>query len=136
MLNSSLKCSQNASADTYMEDPLQSQFTDSKNKGAHPDKCSDEWPTQLKENCEDILQSLNLEALIPHLLKNDLLTQSEYQELEVYKEMPRRQNRYFLLTVLPRKGREAFNMFIECLKAEKGHLGHRDLVKTLCNKKK
>ena len=91
------------------------------------------WPPQIKENYDIILQSLNMNALLPHLLKNDLLTIREYQEIDRDKDVPLRQNEYFLLTVLPGKGRNAFNMFVKCLKAEKRHLGHQDLIKILCN---
>ena len=94
------------------------------------------WPPQIKENYEIISQTLNMNALLPHLLKNDLLTVREYQEINRDRDVPLQQNEYFLLTVLPRKGREAFNAFVKCLKAEKRHLGHQDIVEILCNEKR
>ena len=106
-----------------------------KNNGARPTS-SDGWPPQLKENYKIILQNLNLNALLPHLVQNHLLTQKECQEIDRDKDVPLRQNHYFLLYVLPQKGRDAFTVFMKCLKAEKEHLGHQDLVKILCNKKK
>ena len=76
---------------------------------------------------------MNLEALLSHLLKKKLLSQCEYQELDFRRELRQRQNQYFLLNILPGKGRGAFNKFLECLKAEKEHLGHQDIVETLLN---
>lgn len=94
------------------------------------------WPPQIKDNYEDILHSLNINTLLPDLLKNDLLTMREYQEINRDRDIPLRQNEHFLLTILPRKGRNAFDVFLKCLKAEKGHLGHQDLVEILCNEKR
>lgn len=95
----------------------------------------DGWPPLLKDNYDDFLQNVNLDALLPDLIKNSLLTLSESQELQCYKEMHRRQNQHFLLNVLPRKGRNGFKLFMKCLKAEKEHLGHRYLAEKFCNKK-
>lgn len=120
------------SADMY---PLQSQSAANiKNKSARP--TTDGWPPRLKENYKIILQNLNLNELLPHLVENGLLTPRESQEIDRDKAVPLTQNQHFLLYVLPQKGRDAFDMFIKCLKAEKDHLGHQDLVKILCNKKK
>ena len=101
-----------------------------------PQAAADGWPPQLNENYDDFLQHLNMESLLPHLLENSLLTQSEIQELECFKEMPRRQNLHFLQNVLPQKGRGAIDVFIKCLKAEKKHLGHRYLVEKLCDRRR
>ena len=101
-----------------------------------PHTAADGWPPQLKEHYEEFLQHVNLDSLLSHLLKNDLLTPSEFQELECFKEMQQRKNRHFLLNVLPRKGSNTFNIFMKCLKAEKEYLGHRYLVEKFCNKKR
>ena len=74
-----------------------------------------------------------METLLPHLLNNNLLTQDEYEVIDRYKELPRKQNRYFLLSVLPRKGVSAYEKFLESLKTETEHLGHQDLIKLLAN---
>ena len=115
--------------------PLQYQSgTDIKNKSARP--TTDGWPPRLKENYKVILQNLNLNELLPHLVENGLVTQRESQEIDRDKGVPLTQNQHFLLYVLSQKGRDGFDIFIKCLKAEKEHLGHHDLVKILCNKKK
>ena len=74
-----------------------------------------------------------MEALLSHLLKNGLLTQDEYEVIDHYKEMPRKQNRHFLLNVLPRKGKSGFEKFLESLKMEKEHLGHWELFELLAS---
>ena len=101
-----------------------------------PQAAADGWPPQLNENYDDFLQHLNMESLLAHLIENGLLTQSEFQELECFKKMPRTQNQQFLQHVLPRKGRGAIDVFIKCLKAEKKHLGHRYLVEKLCDRRR
>ena len=86
------------------------------------------WPPA---HCEEIIQSLDMESLLPHLLKNGLLTRGECKMINFYKEMPSKQNSYFLLNVLQRKGTDGSKRFLESLKSEKEHLGHQDLVKLL-----
>ena len=93
------------------------------------EKDTSRWPPP---HCEEIIQNLNMETILPHLVKNGLLTQTEYEHIYRDREMPTRQNSYFVLNVLPRKGESGFKMFLESLKAtEKDHLGHQDLVKLL-----
>ena len=75
-----------------------------------------------------------MEALLPHAFTNKLLTRDEYEIIDSLKGTPRKQNRYFLLNVLPRKGETAHQRFLDSLKAEKEHLGHEDLVKLLSAK--
>ena len=108
--------------------PLRPSVTDKDRNGYQP--AADGWPPLFKQHCRDIMQSLNMGALLPHLIANNLLTQEEWQELNRSKELPQR---FFLLSVLPRKGKNAFKVFLSCLKAEKQHLGHQELVKLLCD---
>ena len=108
--------------------PVQPSVTDKDRNGYQP--AADGWPPLFKRHCRDIMQSLNMGALLPHLIANNLLTQEEWQELNRSKELPQR---FFLLSVLPRKGKNAFEVFLSCLKAEKEHLGHQELVELLCN---
>ena len=91
-------------------------------------RSSNLWPPP---HHEALIQNLNIQALLPHLLKNELLTQGEYEEIARFKDTPTEQNQHFILAVLPRKGQSAHEKFVESLKAERQHLGHRDLVKLL-----
>ena len=110
------------------DSPVQPSVTDKDKSGYQP--AADGWPPLFKQHCRVIMRSLNMGELLPHLIANNLLTQEEYQELNRSKELPQR---YFLLSVLPRKGKNAFKAFLSCLKAEKEHLGHQELVELLCD---
>ena len=114
---------------TSRDSPVRPSVTDRDKIGYQP--AVDGWPPLFKQHCRVIMRNLNVEVLLPHLIENNLLTQDEYQELNRSKEPPQR---YFLLSVLPRKGRNAFKAFLNCLKAEKEHLGHQELVELLCDK--
>ena len=120
--------------ETSFDGPVRPSFTDKNMEEYQLQPAADGWPPLLKQHFEVVMQNLSIEALLPQLLKNNLLTQSEYQELDCVKETSRKQNQYFLLIVLPRKGKNAFKVFLECLKAEKDHLGHQELAELLCNK--
>ena len=75
-----------------------------------------------------------MDALLLHLYGNKLLTNDELEMIESLKGTPRKQNRHFLLNILPRKGETAHERFLEALRAEKTHLGHEDLVDLLSTK--
>lgn len=89
-----------------------------------------QWPPAVTEHCHDIIQSLNMEMLTPHLLQNNLLAIPEYQQLDA-QGTPWKQSEYFVLRVLPTKGEEGFKRFLNCLKEEKEHSGHQDLFRLL-----
>ena len=82
------------------------------------------------DHCSDIVQTLNMEMLTPHLLQNGLLAPSEYQELDAL-GTSWKQAKYFLLIVLPTKGEGGFKRFLKCLKEEREHSGHQDLFRHL-----
>lgn len=71
-----------------------------------------------------------MEMLATHLIEKGLLTSGEYEELNS-RSTNWKQNKYFVLDVLPKKGKEGFKRFLECLKDEKEHLGHQDLFHLL-----
>ena len=108
--------------------PVQPSVTD-KDKNRYPEPAADGWPPLFKQHCRVIMRNLNMRVLLPHLIENNLLTQEEYQELNCNKVSPERD---FLLSVLPRKGKNAFTAFLNCLKAEEEHMGHQELVELLC----
>ena len=76
----------------------------------------------------------NFTSLAPLLHEHKLITGEEYSKLTApidfncTKEV---KARYFYIEVLDTKGEKAYTLFHHCLKLEKGHLGHRDLVKLL-----
>lgn len=89
-----------------------------------------QWPPPVTDHCHDIIQSLNMEMLTPHLLQNDLLAPPEYQQLDAL-GTSWKQAKYFLLNVLPTKGQDGFKRFMKCLKEEKEHSGHQDIFRRL-----
>ena len=78
------------------------------------------------DHCPDIIQTLNMEMLTPHLLQNGLLAHSEYQQLDAL-DTSWKQAKHFLLNVLPTKGEGGFKLFLKCLEEETEHSGHQDL---------
>jgi hypothetical protein len=93
-------------------------------------KWESEWSQCLKEHHCRIIEYLNVNTLLPHLWENGLLTPNERDWLDSMRKTPREQARY-LLRILPGKGKRGFKRFLECLREEKYHLGHEDLVKCL-----
>lgn len=85
---------------------------------------TDEWHC-LRQNYNTIIANLNVKTLLPHLIKERLLTLDEQEQLE--SKLPYDQSRY-LLRILQRKGKGGFKLFLKCLKEEKEHLGHEYLA--------
>jgi hypothetical protein len=92
-------------------------------------KYDDQWPPLLARHSRDIMKSLKLEMLVPHLVEKNLLTQNEYHELATYPSW--QQNEYFVLKILPTKGELGFQRFLKCLEEEDEHAGHQDLFQLL-----
>ena len=96
----------------------------------------DQWPPLLAKHSCEIIQSLNMEMLAPHLTEKNLLTMSEYQEL-LGRSSSRKRSEHFVVNVLPTKGKDGFERFLECLKDENEHSGHQylfQLLKSSCLK--
>lgn len=93
----------------------------------------DQWPPLLARHSRDIIKSLKMEMLVPHLVEKNLLTKNEYQELTTYS--PWKQGEHFVLKILPTKGEDGCKRFLECLEEEEEHSGHQDLFRLLENTK-
>lgn len=85
----------------------------------------------LKRNNADLMQYLNMPALLPHLYQNDLVTRDEYQNLSSKNATDFDKHGYFLQGVLPHKGPDAFDRLLKCLKEEDQHSGHKHLAQLL-----
>jgi hypothetical protein len=96
-------------------------------------KYDDQWPPLLAMHSRDIMKSLNMEMLVPHLIQKNLLTKTEYYELSTYPSW--KQSESFVLKILPTKGEEGCKRFLECLEEEDEHSGHQDLFRLLENAK-
>lgn len=93
-------------------------------------KWEGEWSQCLKEHHCRIIEYLDVNTLLPHLWEKGLLTPNERDTLDSMRMTPREKARY-LLRRLQGKGKRGFKLFLECLRDEKYHLGHEDLVKCL-----
>ena len=84
--------------------------------------------SKVEQHYPRIIGMLNARVLEPLLIQKGLLTPDEREELESRGYYD--QNKY-LLRILPRKGENSFKLFLECLREEKTHMGHEDIVKWL-----
>ena len=87
-------------------------------------KYDDQWPPLLARYSCDIIKSLKMEDLVPHLVEKKLLTKNEYHELNTCPSW--KQSEYYILKILPTKGEDGWKKFLECLKEEEEHSGHQD----------
>ena len=89
-----------------------------------------DFETILREHHNDFRETLNVQALLPLMTKNDLLTVQECQEITC-KAIDAEKIDQLVIHVLPRKGKLACQKFIKCLESEKQHSGHPELVEKL-----
>lgn len=78
----------------------------------------------------DLLETLAVDTLLPHLRKNKLLTSNEIDAL-TKSGVSRREAATELLRILKTKGSGSFSLFIDALQKEKEHIGHQSLYKAI-----
>ena len=78
----------------------------------------------------DLTTTLNLACLILHLKERKLLTDNEADQLSK-KELTHWEANKAFLSILKQKGRDALPLFIDALRSEKEHLGHKTLYEQL-----
>ena len=83
----------------------------------------------LRENSRLIIDNMNVWALLPNLMEKGLLTREEREQIEA--KTTDYDRNCFVYSKLYTKGEEGFKRFLQCLRDEHEHLGHKDLVKTL-----
>ena len=71
---------------------------------------------------------MNMPALLPHLYENSLVTLQEYQTLSLDNTTAFDKHGYFLQSVLPHKGPDAFERLLKCFRDEEQHTGHKYLA--------
>ena len=82
----------------------------------------------------DLIRTLNLSYLIPHLTKCRLLSSNDEDVItKSISELTRQDSIKKFLAILKTKGQTAFSLFMDALKNEKDHLGHESLHKMLTN---
>ena len=90
--------------------------------------------TCVKDHFKQFTRLTNFIALVDYLLHYQVTTTEEYRRLTLapdFHHSSEEKARYFYLEVLDSKGSEAYTLLHHCLKLEREHLGHRDLVKIL-----
>ena len=88
---------------------------------------------KLKQHQLNFIQLINLQSLIPHLNEQDLITRDEQDRLTnpLLTECERIVD---LLYIIERQGAEAYPHFLEAIKQETTHSGHKVLYDILVPK--
>lgn len=76
------------------------------------------------------INNSDFNTLFSHLYSRKLLNSNDYETLTSMQSDKDRGNHLYM-QILPRKGRRAYRRLYKCLKNEREHIGHRDLVKIL-----
>ena len=111
-------------------------------KDRHPPQSGDTSLTKLNYADEIILgesvccetptfiKHSDFSTLFSHLYSRKLVNSNDYETLTSMQSDMERGNHLYM-QILPRKGRQAYRRLYKCLKNEREHVGHRDLVKIL-----
>ena len=76
---------------------------------------------------EQLIQYMDTNELLPFLIREQLVTTDESEVLtNPYKT--RKEKNLYLLSKLPTKGENAFELFLKCLEESNEHSGHAKLV--------
>ena len=106
-----------------------------------PDVTATETPEAVKQSktpseialhvlSPDIESDLDVDIILPHLLKRHLLTKDQEEHLNLSRTRTKKARD--LITWLPKKGTESFDLFTTCLiDSSKGHKSHLELAKKL-----
>ena len=90
----------------------------------------DSWRSILNSNDVNFHKLINLPALLPHLKSKQLL--SEREEDILTNDLHTKQDRVTkLLQFIPNKGRQGFLRFMQAIREEDTHLGHKELCQTI-----
>ena len=73
---------------------------------------------------------MNSESLTPHLYQNELITEDDYERVQL-PNMTSNDRVTFLYLKLVRLGEDGFKAFMDCLRDAKDHLGHEELYHIL-----
>ncbi|MEE4248134.1 MAG: hypothetical protein V2I33_22305 [Kangiellaceae bacterium] len=77
--------------------------------------------TLLKDNTDTLVKDIDPKDLYPHLLQHlESFSQDDVERINA--ETTRRDRAMMLLSILPRKGPDAFGVFVEALSKKQPHL--------------
>ena len=91
---------------------------------------SNQFEELLMKYNSELMKSLNVNSLLPHLQCEQLLTSAEVDFL-ISTQKTNYDKKQYLLSILPSKGENAYERFVRCLSQDTEHSGHADLVKKL-----
>ena len=78
-----------------------------------------------------LLQFLNIQALLPYLASSNLITPNEESQLSSPSKTDM-DKKTLLLQIIPSKGPKAFELLLSALEDETSHEGHKYLAEMLC----
>lgn len=90
----------------------------------------------LYKNIDEFVKCTDLKSLYTHLISAELISGPDLEELDAKKATSRGKNIYFYTGLLETKGPDAYRRLFECLKKEREHLGHKNLVRIVDKKLK
>ena len=85
---------------------------------------SSQYETVFRANMTKVVQFINVKELLPHLLEKRLLT---LEEASSFGNGKGNEDIFELFRLLKGKGPTAFCLFVDCIREEKQHIGHKDL---------
>ena len=86
---------------------------------------------KINQECSSVISQLNIPALLPYLISQKLVTESDFQALSLNSRTDEDKAKLFL-TLLNAKGPTAHYILLhKCLAKEKQHCGHQILYNTL-----
>ena len=87
-------------------------------------------PSYIQRHYGILVDHLDVKVLLPHLIQKGLLTRCEIEQLTLRRDQKGayEQTTYFLDNILQTKGECGLEIFLECLKEEKEHMGHTFLA--------
>ena len=84
----------------------------------------------LKKHQPELVRLINLPELVPYLNRHELLTNRENEILQ-NSLCPLHDRVLNLLRFIEKKGPDGYEKFLQALKEETSHMGHRQVVKLL-----
>ena len=88
------------------------------------------FTTVLNKHQPELVQLINLPELVPYLNRHEVLTPRENEILQ-NSNVPHHDRVLKLLTFVQKKGSIGYDKFLQALKEETSHLGHRQAVNIL-----
>ena len=79
----------------------------------------------------DFFELVDTQTLVPHLYGKKLLTEDDFERVQLLPKMTRSDRTNFLYYKLIHLGKEQFETFMKCLMDANEHTGHKELYRRL-----